>query len=105
MNYNGKEDLYVSHFLQHWKYIKRERKGDKWVYTYPEDKKSDGSKKQLTTTKSFDSPNGVVKGKLGDLKKKIDEEEMYDKTPLGKIDKAVESGKDFLENLFKKKKK
>lgn len=25
-------------YLQHWKYIKRERKNGKWVYTYPNDK-------------------------------------------------------------------
>lgn len=38
LGYKGTVKTPDSDCLQHWKYIKRERKGNKWVYTYPNDK-------------------------------------------------------------------
>ena len=38
MGYKGSVKTPDGDYLQHWKYIKRERKGNKWVYTYPNDK-------------------------------------------------------------------
>ena len=34
-----------SNFLMHWKYIKREKVGDKWKYTYKDDKKTSATGK------------------------------------------------------------
>ena len=37
MNYRGNEQLNSDDSLQHWKYIKRERKNGKWKYYYHDD--------------------------------------------------------------------
>ena len=115
--------------LYHWRYVKRERVNGKWRYYYDEAqmKKDLGvdamnrAKSQYNQAadrtaiverkKNSSMPEGAEKRlqvaiAQKQLDKSVDEyrklQAEFHKTPLGKLDKLVESGKSTVEKLLKK---
>ena len=54
MNYRGNEQLNSDDSLQHWKYIKRERKNGKWKYYYHDDNYVDARDKYNDASKAHE---------------------------------------------------
>lgn len=100
-------------FLAHWKYIKREKKNGKWVYTYENSKGGSTTKKKSAVDKINDLPGA---DKLNRAFKPLDEyirlyQEVGD--PKIKADgkipdavrKMVDKGKAWLDSTEQKSKK
>lgn len=88
MSYHGDSRSSDNSTLQHWKYIKRWREGDKWKYLYPDDE-SKVNKSMNILDKVANAAKKAVDDIRNDVKKKVDDFGIDDKKKLKEATEKV----------------